>query len=213
MSLRCFVILGIFLVLFVPASSTIYGIETKYQINYNCNFGAVDGEWIVYGLKFNKIKQQLQQIVEKNSDISKNRVQELLYAHYDLALFYKLRECFENYGINPDIDFKPTHLMVEYLDISVNESKFYTIPDWIKNQIEKWSDGSYDDYHFISVLLFLSKTELWSDSSPLAFTEGQLYQIPSWTKILGDALIHGSISDQEFVNSLYFLVKHDIIRV
>jgi hypothetical protein len=164
-------------------------------------------------LKFNKIKQQLQQIVEKNSDISKNRVQELLYAHYDLALFYKLRECFENYGINPDIDFKPTHLMVEYLDISVNESKFYTIPDWIKNQIEKWSDGSYDDYHFISVLLFLSKTELWSDSSPLAFTEGQLYQIPSWTKILGDALIHGSISDQEFVNSLYFLVKHDIIRV
>ena len=213
MPLRYFAILGIFATLLIPYSNIAFGNAEKYQVNYNCNFRALDGEWTVYNLKFNVIKFHLEQIVLENPEISKNRVQDLLYAHYDLALWYKLRECFETYGINPDVDFKPSPTMVEYLDISVNESNLYTIPEWVKSQIEKWNNGVVDDYHFIDVLLFLSKTELWNDSLPLQSTEGNLYQIPSWTKILSESLMNDSISDTEYVSALYFLVKQDIIRV
>lgn len=213
MPLRYFAILGIFVTLLIPYSNIAFGNAEKYQVNYNCNFRALDGEWTVYNLKFHRIKQMLELVVNEEPDIPKDRVKDLLYAHFDLALFYKLRECFENYGINPDVDFKPTPTMVQYLDITVNESALYTIPEWVKNQIEKWNDGVADDYRFIDVLLFLSKTELWNDSLPLKSTEGDLYQIPSWTKILSESLINDSISDKEYVSALYFLVKQDIIRV
>lgn len=213
MLLRYFAILGVCATLLIPSSNLAFGNSEKYQVNYNCNFRAVDGEWTVYNLKFSTIKFNLEQIVSENPNISKNRVQDLLYANYDLALWYKLRECFENYGINPDIDFKPTPAMVQYLDITVNESSLYTIPEWAISKIREWKDGVVDDYHFIDVLLFLSKTKLWNDSLPIASSEGTLYQIPSWTKILSESLINNSISDKEYVSALYFLVKQDIIRI
>lgn len=85
-----------------------------------------------------------------------------------------------------------------------------TIPKWVKNNAERWSQGSIDDSDFIKGIQYLIQqgiikipdTQRGSSSSN---------QIPHWIKTDASLWASNQISDDDFIKAIQYLVINGII--
>ncbi len=79
-----------------------------------------------------------------------------------------------------------------------------SIPAWIKNTAESWSQNLIPDEEFVKGIEFLSNQGMMKIP--------QNVQIPSWVKTDARLWSAGEISDQEFVSGLQYLSDKGIIQ-
>jgi len=100
-----------------------------------------------------------------------------------------------------------------------------TIPEWIKNNAEWWSQGEIDDTTFKKSIQFLIQEKIInvptgpnvSVSKDNEFLEEELeeqtIQIPKWIKNNAEWWYLGQLTDNEFTKSIEYLVKEGIIKI
>jgi len=92
--------------------------------------------------------------------------------------------------------------------------KKITIPDWIRNNAEWWSQGTINDNDFVAGLQYLiEKDILQIPETTSTTTASQSNEIPSWIKNNADLWSQGLISDDDFVKGIQYLVEQGIIKV
>lgn len=87
-----------------------------------------------------------------------------------------------------------------------------SIPDWVKNNVKWWADGSIDDDSFVSGIQFLVKEGV-IDVPILQKTVKASDEIPLWIRTNANWWADGLISDSDFVKGIEFLANSGIIRV
>lgn len=87
-----------------------------------------------------------------------------------------------------------------------------SIPDWVKNNVKWWADGSIDDDSFVSGIQFLIKEKV-IDVPISQKTVKASDEIPLWIRTNANWWADGLISDSDFVKGIEFLANSGIIRV
>lgn len=115
------------------------------------------------------------------------------------------------------------------LDAAIESSKFATssgivyevepkvkisLPDWIKNTITWWSEGSISEQEFVGALQYLIKEKIMilpdiPESNQMTTSRA----VPDWVRTNAIWWTQDRISDNDFVSGLQFLIKEGIIRV
>ena len=86
------------------------------------------------------------------------------------------------------------------------------IPEWIKNDVQLWSEGKISDDKFIEVINYLIENEIISIDEN--FSEIlELKKIPSWIQIIASWWIDQQIDDESFFEILEFLTQKQIIPI
>ena len=90
---------------------------------------------------------------------------------------------------------------------------YLTIPDWIKNNAEWWSDKQIADDDFANGIQFMIENEIIVIPELEESGEKSEQQIPDWVRNNAAWWAAGQISDEDFANGIEFLVKNGIIQV
>ncbi len=86
------------------------------------------------------------------------------------------------------------------------------IPDWIRNNAKRWSEGRLDDNIFVRGVEFMINQEIIK--IPVSGDiGGENLIIPSWIKNNAGWWANGKIDDNTFVQGIQFLIEQGIIRV
>lgn len=91
-------------------------------------------------------------------------------------------------------------------------TKGYSIPSWVKNNAELWSEGRIDDQTFINGIEYLIKNSIITAQFNNS-TTGQSSSIPSWIKTNAGWWAKGEISDNEFLKGIQYLISNSIIKI
>lgn len=86
------------------------------------------------------------------------------------------------------------------------------IPDWIRNNAKRWSEGRLVDYIFVRGFEFMINEEIINISTSRDI-KGDDVSIPNWVRNNAGWWANGLISDDDFVNGIKYLVEHGIIKV
>ena len=101
------------------------------------------------------------------------------------------------------------------IPIAIHETKNVNsnlIPEWIKNDVQLWSEGKISDDKFIEVINYLIENEIISIDEN--FSEIlELKKIPSWIQIIASWWIDQQIDDESFFEILEFLTQKQIIPI
>ena len=92
-------------------------------------------------------------------------------------------------------------------------SDVVTIPSWIKNNAEWWSQGQIDDKTFAKGIEYMIKEGIIvvpATSSGMAKDD---VTIPDWVRNNAEWWAEGKIDEKAFANGLQFLIKEGIISV
>ena len=84
------------------------------------------------------------------------------------------------------------------------------IPDWIKNNAERWSFDTVSDTEFIDGLEYLIGRGLLTIPSDMSISE---QEVPNWIKTNAKWWSNDQISDEDFVKSIQYLIKKGIIII
>jgi len=87
-----------------------------------------------------------------------------------------------------------------------------TIPYWIKNNAEWWSDDKISDNDFIAGIEYLIKNKIINLSSQ-NINENASDVIPAWIKNNAGWWSAGKISDEDFLSGIKYLIENSIIKV
>jgi micrococcal nuclease len=98
------------------------------------------------------------------------------------------------------------------ISITTISAQSVEIPQWIKNNVKWWTDGSIDDSAFVSGIEFLISEGI-IDVPITQKTVSPTDEIPSWVRTNAKWWADGSISDSDFVKGIEFLVNSGIISV
>lgn len=102
---------------------------------------------------------------------------------------------------------------LQYAGMNLGQTTFSVsdaaIPDWIKRDAGRWSDGQVDQGSFARGIRHLADAGV---ISPAAQISGSTY-IPEWIREPAGWWAEGQISQDEFLDIVDFLVKKGIIRV
>ncbi len=85
-----------------------------------------------------------------------------------------------------------------------------SIPSWIKNNAQSWSENLVPDEEFAKGIEFLSSQGMIN--IPQNDSSGMNLLIPGWVKTNAGLWSTGEISDQEFVSGLQYLTDNGIIQ-
>jgi len=101
------------------------------------------------------------------------------------------------------------------IPIAIHENKNIdsnSIPDWVTNDIQLWSEGKINDSKLIDTINYLIENEIITihdNSSEISEVE----KIPSWIQIIAGWWINGEINDETFFEILEFLTQKQIIPI
>jgi len=87
-----------------------------------------------------------------------------------------------------------------------------TIPSWIKNNAEWWSNNKINDNDFISGIEYLIENKIIKVSTYVN-KENFTDVIPSWIKNNAEWWSSGKISDNDFLTGIEYLIENGIIKV
>ncbi len=114
-----------------------------------------------------------------------------------------------NFGIKFFVIFM---IMIFFASAIPNSFSEQTIPDWVKNNANWWSEGGIDDDAFVSGIQFLIEKKIIEvDTSKAGEKESD--GIPDWVKNNAKWWSEGGIDDNTFLNGIAFLVENGIISV
>jgi len=91
-------------------------------------------------------------------------------------------------------------------------SQSYSIPEWVRNNAEWWSEGVINDSDFVSGLQFLIKQGIMQVPQTESNTSTS-ENIPAWIKNNAEWWAQGVISDDDFIKGVQFLIQNGIIKV
>ena len=105
-------------------------------------------------------------------------------------------------------------LAISLVSISITtiSAQSIEIPEWVKNNVKWWADGSIDDSAFVSGIEFLISEEI-IDVPITQKTVSSTDEIPTWVRTNAEWWADGTITDSDFVKGIEFLVKNGIIVV
>jgi len=86
------------------------------------------------------------------------------------------------------------------------------IPQWIKENVDWWSNAKLSDSEFLEGIDFLFKKGVIFVAGKQITVESE-WQVPSWFKITSGWWAEGKITDDDFLNAIENLVKRKIIIV
>lgn len=86
------------------------------------------------------------------------------------------------------------------------------IPEWVKNNVAWWADGTIEDQEFLFGIQFLINEQILV-IPPTSISDEKSEKIPEWVKNNGKWWTEGMISDAEFLNNIQYLVANGIISV
>jgi hypothetical protein len=86
-----------------------------------------------------------------------------------------------------------------------------TIPQWIKNNAEWWSDGIINDDTFVNGIEYLIKEKILNVTA--SSVESGSNAIPQWVKNNAGWWADDIISEDEFISGIEYLVNNGIISV
>ncbi len=94
----------------------------------------------------------------------------------------------------------------------VPSSTTVSIPSWVKNNANYWSNGDIGDEDFIKGIQYMIEQKIISLPPTTQGTSSQ-NAIPSWVKNDAKFWAHGDMSDNDFIQAIQFLVQQGIITV
>ena len=92
-------------------------------------------------------------------------------------------------------------------------SNIVTIPSWIKNNAEWWSQGQIDDKTFAQGIEYMIKEGIIVVPATSSGVAKDDVTIPDWVRNNAAWWAAGQIDDKAFANGLQFLIKEGIISV
>jgi len=88
-----------------------------------------------------------------------------------------------------------------------------SIPDWVRNNADWWSDGAITDNDFASGIEFMIKEKIIIVPTTSSGPSNGNAVIPDWVRNNAGWWAEGAISDEDFANGIQFLIKEGIISV
>ena len=88
-----------------------------------------------------------------------------------------------------------------------------TIPAWIKENAEWWSQRYISDSEFKNAIEYMINQKIILIVEPESITYSQNQEIPSWLKTNAGYWSDDQISDKEFLDGLTFLIQQGIVTV
>ena len=92
-------------------------------------------------------------------------------------------------------------------------SEEISIPDWVRNNAQWWSQNQISDKDFASGIEFLIKEDIIRVPPTSDGPKSEDTVIPDWVRSNAGWWSEGLISDKEFANGLQYLIKNGIISV
>ena len=92
-------------------------------------------------------------------------------------------------------------------------SEEISIPDWVRNNAQWWSQEQIGDNDFASGIEFLIKEDIIRVPTTSDGPKSEDAMIPDWVRNNAGWWSEGLISDKEFANGLQYLIKNRIISV
>jgi len=83
------------------------------------------------------------------------------------------------------------------------------IPEWVKNNVELWSENQIEDESFLYTIKFLIESNIIK----IKYISIGEDRIPEWVKNNAKWWSENQIDDESFLNALKFLINNDIITV
>jgi len=87
------------------------------------------------------------------------------------------------------------------------------VPDWLKNNVQWWADGTIDDNSFKQGLSYMIKENIISIKDLPQSSGVSETKIPEWIKQNAKWWADGTIGEDEFINGLKYMVEKGIIGV
>jgi hypothetical protein len=94
----------------------------------------------------------------------------------------------------------------------ITQNDSVSIPDWIRNNADWWSEEQIDDNTFIQGIEYLIQNNIIVIPQ-IQQENSDSNEIPSWIKNNAGWWADGSIDDETFIQGLEFLIQNGIIRV
>ena len=88
-----------------------------------------------------------------------------------------------------------------------------TIPDWIKDTAEWWSQSYISDSEFKNAIEYMINKKIILIVEPESTIYSQNQEIPTWLKTNAGYWSDDKISDKEFLDGLTFLIQQGIVTV
>ena len=88
-----------------------------------------------------------------------------------------------------------------------------SIPDWVRNNAEWWSQGLIEDEDFLGGIEHMIKQEIISIPNLPKSTSSTTEKIPDWIRNNAEWWSNGQIDDESFVRGIQYLVERGIILV
>lgn len=98
------------------------------------------------------------------------------------------------------------------LDDTIHNYSEQKIPDWIKQNAKRWSEGNLDDQTFINGIQFLVKNQIIKVSGVSQSTD-KSNTIPKWVKNNAGWWSEGQISEDDFLRGIQHLTSNGIIKI
>ena len=92
-------------------------------------------------------------------------------------------------------------------------SEEISIPEWVRNNAQWWSQNQISDNDFASGIEFLIKEDIIRVPTTSDGPKSEDTVIPDWVRNNAGWWSEGVISDKEFANGLQYLIKNGIISV
>lgn len=147
--------------------------------------------------------------VYQNNEIIDSQINLQAPSGHDLKEF-----SFENEGDTQVVikNINGVDTRVDFTFYVGDESQKISIPKWVKNNAQWWSENNIDDATFASGIEFMIKEKIIS----VPETQSQQNEnavIPDWVRNNAQWWANDQISDKDFASGLQFLIKSGIITV
>jgi len=100
-----------------------------------------------------------------------------------------------------------------YEEPVIEEIASQSIPKWIKNNAEWWSDQQISDSDFVSGIEYLIKNGIISVPGIEVSTSSSSGEIPSWIKNNAGWWAESLITDGDFIEAMQWLVSNGVIQI
>jgi len=103
--------------------------------------------------------------------------------------------------------------IITYEEPVIEELESLTIPKWIKNNAEWWSDQQISDSDFVSGIEYLIKNGIINVPGVEVSTSSSSGEIPSWIKNNAGWWAESLITDGDFIEAMQWLVANGVIQI
>ncbi len=102
---------------------------------------------------------------------------------------------------------------LQKIESNIDSTPKQKIPEWIKNNVKWWADGTIDDSSFKQGIQHMIKENIISIKDMPKSSGTSEDKIPEWIKQNAKWWADGTIGEEDFVNGLKYMVEKGIIGV